>query len=375
MMSDGGAFLRRLSVLALFSLFGAPALADIDGQCYRSLSLDGQLASGADPDAVAKACLAAAETSDAPLPQYMAGLIYEFGIGEAVDSMKAKNRYRSAANKGHAEAQLAMGRLSEKTRTFDWALAWYARAAMNRNAAAQTALLRLKAAEPGEMWRAAVSAIAIDDSQGGLGDIAGSGSGIVVSENIVLTNEHVVERCDRMSVAPGIPAKVVARDADRDLAVLKTSIRVGEAAEFATEAEIGLEDMLVTGGYPGIGDADPTFVMTEGQRSPRDLGLEAEEFWLLKNQINPGNSGGPLLDASGLVRGVVFASIPVTGIVKKSAPKGGHEGMAIRLDTVKAFLDQHQIAYRVAPKGPVAQAADMENHVAAITVLVNCFQR
>lgn len=351
------------------------ALADLGGQCRASLTLDGQLRDGADPGIVAKACLAAAEKNDDPLSQYMAGLVYEFGIGGSKDSMKAKNRYRGAANKGHAQAQLAMGRLSEKTRNLDWALAWYARAAMNKNAEAQAALLRLKTAEPREMWRAAMSALAIDDNDGGMGDVLGSGSGIVLGDGIVLTNEHVVEHCDRMSVAPGIPAKVVAKDAERDLAVLRTGIQVGAVASLATSPEIGADDRLFTGGYPGIGTDDPTFVVTEGKKSSRDLGKETADYWLLTNTINPGNSGGPLLDDSGLVRGVVFAALPVTGIVKKTAPKRAHEGMAIRLDTVKGFLDEHKVAYRTLAKGEVAKAADMEKHIAAITVLVTCLQR
>lgn len=361
-------------LLAIFPF--AHLQADAGDSCRASLSLDGQLRNGANPGDVAKACLTAAEANKDPVSQYMAGLIYEYGIGESKDSMKAKNRYRDAAYKGYAQAQFAMGRMFEESQAFDWALAWYARAATNKNQAAQAAFVRLKAAEPGDMWQAAMNAISIDDSQGGIGDIAGSGSGIVVSDNIVITNEHVVEHCDRMSIAPGIPATVVAKNAELDLAVLKTSFRTGGVAQFADQADIAFEDKLYTGGYPAANeDADPDFAMTEGQRSKRDIGEESEKSWLLSNQVNPGNSGGPLLDSSGLVKGVVFASIPVTGIVKKTAPKRGHEGMAIRLDTIKGFLKQNGIAYQTASVGPVKSAGDMEPHVADITVLVECFAR
>lgn len=355
--------------------FGA-AQADAGAQCKRALGRDGKLVAGADPALVAKACLAAAEQNNDPLAQYLAGLIYEQGIGQKRDADKAKLWYRRAAFEGQAEAQLGMGRLAEATQTLDWALAWYAAAARNGNAAAGAEWLRLKTAAPAEIWRAAIDAFSIDDSLGGLGNIAGSGSGIVLSDSIVLTNEHVVEFCDRVAVAPGFPARVVAKDAARDLAILKVATPVGNVATLAATAAIGENDKLVTGGFPGTDADDPTFVMTEGQRSKRSLGDAAGDYWLLTNQINAGNSGGPLLDSGGLVRGVVFASLPVTGIVKKSAPRGGKEGMAIRLDTVTGFLDEHRVNYRKAATGPVppGDTAGMKNHVAGITALVVCLQ-
>jgi S1-C subfamily serine protease len=371
----------RIGVFLLASLAAGVlpvpvAIADEGAQCKRALSRDGKLVDGADPRLVATACLAAAEHESDPVSHFMAGLIYEQGIGQPKDSDKAKLWYRRAALKGQPEAQLAMGRLAEANQTLDWALAWYAAAARNGHAAAGAEWLRLKTAAPAETWRAAIDSFSIEDSLGDVGNIAGSGSGIVLSDSIVLTNEHVIEYCDKVAVAPGFPAKVVAKDAARDLAVLKVATPVGKVATLATEAPIGAEDALITGGFPGTDLDDPTFAMTEGQRSKRDLGDAGDEYWLLTNQIGSGNSGGPLLDASGLVRGVVFASLPVTGIVKKSAPKGGKEGMAIHLDTVKGFLDQHRVSYRKAATGPVqpGDAAAMKSHAAAITALVVCLQ-
>jgi S1-C subfamily serine protease len=364
-----------LAALPLLLLTVRPGQANDNDSCRAAFTSDDRLRGNADPGLAAKACLAAAETSNDPKLQFMAGLVWEQGIGGKQDSVKAADWYRRAAEKGQPKAQLAMGRLAELRDDFGAALAWYGAAALKKNQSAQAAFLRLRIARPAAMWEAAEQAILIDDSLGDLADLAGSGSGIVLSDTIVLTNEHVVEHCDRMAVAPGLPAKVLAKDAERDLAVLQTTIPVGSAATLALAAEIGLEDTLFTGGYPGIGKADPTFMTTEGRRSARNIGKEGEEFWLLKNQIGPGNSGGPLLDSSGLVRGVVFASLPVTGIVKKSAPKGGHEGMAIRLDTVKSFLDQHKIAYTTGSVGPVAYAGGITKHIAGITVLVECFAR
>jgi S1-C subfamily serine protease len=364
-----------LALLLAVMPAGRLALADDYDACRSSLTSAGELRQDADAAAAAAACLAAAEQRKDPPSQYMAGLIYERGIGRAVDADKAKNWYRRAANKGHAEAQLAMGRLSEKTNYPDWALAWYARAALNRNQDAARSLLRLKSAKPAEMWHANMRAIAIDDSQGRIDDILATGSGIVIAEDVVVTNAHVVEGCTRVTVAPGIPAKVIAGDAKRDLAILRTAIPAGEIATLAADPDIAPERPLLTGGYPGDGYDSPTYAVTEGRLSQRKVGeVDEVDFWLLTNKIGAGNSGGPLVDEGGLVRGVVFASLPITGIVKKSAPKGGREGMAIRLAILKDFLNEHKIAYRSATGEAPASRADLATRIAGMTVLVTCFQ-
>jgi len=75
------------------------------------------------------------------------------------------------------------------------------------------------------------------------------------------------------------------------------------------------------------------------------------------------------------VLGVVVAHIPVTGIVKKSTPKGLQDGIAIRLGAVRSFLDRNKVSYGVVDQGPVRTAADMRPHAAAISVLVECFSK
>jgi S1-C subfamily serine protease len=366
-------------VLSFVAVFAAPATADSAptdsaGQCTASLAPDGKLHSGADAAKTADACLAAATGGNAQV-YYLAGLVLEQGIGKPKDVSKAEDWYRKAANKGEVKAQLAMGRLAEARGKNDVAMGWYSRAALKNSRPAQEALLRLRTDDPYAMWDAAEFAIAIDDSLGRESDMAKSGSGIIIGDGVVLTNEHVVAGCSQMAVAPGLPARVLATDAEKDLAVIKTPIPLGEPVPLSAENTLAAEMDLYTGGYPGIGNAEPNFAMTTGRLSTRKIDSDdAANYWLLSNQINPGNSGGPLMDASGRVVGVVSAELPVTGIVKKTAPKKAKEGMAVRSEIVRGFLEKHSIAYKTAAKGPVADAAaDMKHHAAAVTVLVECF--
>ncbi|WP_374314160.1 trypsin-like peptidase domain-containing protein [Dongia sp.] len=361
-------------VLSLLAAFAAPATADSASQCTASLAPDGKLHSGADAAKTADACLAAASGGSVQV-YYLAGLVLEQGIGKPKDVAKAEDWYRKAANKGEVKAQLAMGRLAEARGKNDVAMGWYSRAALKNSRPAQEALLRLRTDDPYAMWDAAEFAIAIDDSLGRESDMMKSGSGIIIGEGVVLTNEHVVSGCSQMAVAPGLPARVLATDAEKDLAVIKTPIPLGAPVPLSAENTLAAEMDLYTGGYPGIGNAEPNFAMTTGRLSTRKIDSDdAANYWLLSNQINPGNSGGPLMDESGRVVGVVSAELPVTGIVKKSAPKKAKEGMAVRSEIVRSFLEKHSITYKIAAKGPVADAAaDMKHHAAAVTVLVECF--
>ena len=354
-------------------VWASVAMADSASQCAASLGLDGKLHSGADAVQVADACLASAGNN--PQASYLAGVVLENGIGKPKDAGKAEDWYRKAANKGQVQAQMAMGRIAEGKHKNDQALAWYSRAALKDYKPAQAALLRLRTDDPYAMWDAAEFAIAIDDSLGRDADFTKSGSGILIGDDLVVTNEHVVAGCKKMAVSPGLPARVLASDAARDLAVIKTAIPLGASVPVAAGSDIAPEMDLYTGGYPGLGDDDPTFVMTDGRLAERKLkGDDSLNYWLLTNQIHPGNSGGPLLDKSGLVVGVVAAELPVTGIVKKDAPKNARNGMAIRAETLRSFLDEHRVAYDRAERGPVTDAAaGMKRHAAAVTVLVECF--
>jgi S1-C subfamily serine protease len=363
-------------VFAFVATIAASARADSATQCLSGLGSDGKLHSGADAAKVADACMNAASGGDMQA-LYRAGLVLEQGIGRPKDTAKAQNWYRKAAGKGQIDAQLALGRLAEAEVKPHEALGWYSRAALKNSKPALQALQRLRVEKPKAMWDAAEFTIEIDPGLGTNANFTKSGSGIVIGQDLVLTNEHVVSGCSQMAVAPGLPARVLATDAGKDLAVIKTTIPLGTPVPFAPSNTLPTDMTLYTGGYPGIGSDAPTFVMTTGHVSTRKIGSDdAQDYWLLSNQIHPGNSGGPLFDDSGRVVGVVAAELPVTGIVKKTAPKGAHEGMAVRSEQARAFLDKHRIAYTTAEKGPVADAAaGMESHAAAATVLVECFEK
>ena len=192
---------------------------------------------------------------------------------------------------------------------------------------------------------------------------SGSGSGSVIdAQGHILTNFHVVEGAQKLSVSLGgdktYPARVVGGDADTDLAVIKIEAPANEL----TVVPLGDSNNLVVGqkvlaiGNPfGFDRTLTTGVISGLQRPIRARnGRPIEGAIQTDASINPGNSGGPLLDShgrmiginsqilspSGASAGVGFA-IPVS-IAKRVVPELIRNGVVRR---PKLGIDTRDVKY------------------------------
>lgn len=138
------------------------------------------------------------------------------------------------------------------------------------------------------------------------------GSGFVINpDGLVVTNNHVVERAQRIQVrlADGreFDAVVVGRDPATDLALL----RLPDAKELPT-VTLGDSDLLEIGDWV-VAIGNPFGLdtsVTHGLISARErvIGVGVFDDFIQTNAlINPGNSGGPLFDMRGDVVGVTTA--------------------------------------------------------------------
>lgn len=145
--------------------------------------------------------------------------------------------------------------------------------------------------------------------------VKGMGTGIVVDpRGYVVTNHHVIDGVNliRVRLADGLStdARVVARDAENDLALLKIDVKkplpvmpIGTA-----------KDLMVGETVVAIGNAygyDHTVTVGVVSATRRDVKLNKEISYrdLIQTDasINPGNSGGPLLNIRGELIGVNVA--------------------------------------------------------------------
>lgn len=157
------------------------------------------------------------------------------------------------------------------------------------------------------------------------GAAMGAGSGIIMSEDgYILTNAHVVEDADLVSVTfydgRNTEALLVGIDVLSDLAVIRisdtsfdlTSIR---PATFGVSEDLRLGDSLVVLGNPG-GETF-SFSATFGYVSAMHRAIETEDGYTINciqtdAAINPGNSGGALVNEYGLVVGINSSKIAAT---------------------------------------------------------------
>jgi S1-C subfamily serine protease len=143
------------------------------------------------------------------------------------------------------------------------------------------------------------------------GEATGSGFVIDKSGNI-LTNAHVIEGANKITVSFGnkdaVPARVVGRDVSNDLALIK----VDPSGLKLRPLTLG-DSSTVQVGDPTIAIGNPFGLdrtLTTGVVSALQRKIQAPNGFAISNviqtdaAINPGNSGGPLLDAAGRVIGI-----------------------------------------------------------------------
>ena len=142
----------------------------------------------------------------------------------------------------------------------------------------------------------------------------GAGSGSIIDEQgDILTNYHVIADAEKLTVSFGsgkdYPARVVGKDPDTDLAVIRL---LQPPKEPLTVVPLGDSDKLVVGqkvlaiGNPfGLDRTLTTGVISGLERPIRaQNGRQIEGAIQTDASINPGNSGGPLLDSRGRMIGI-----------------------------------------------------------------------
>lgn len=144
--------------------------------------------------------------------------------------------------------------------------------------------------------------------------VEGAGSGSIIDEQgDILTNYHVIANAEKLTVSFGggknYAAKVIGRDPDTDLAVIRL---LESPKEPMTVVALGDSDKLIVGqkvlaiGNPfGLDRTLTTGVISGLQRPIRaQNGRQIEGAIQTDASINPGNSGGPLLDSHGRMIGI-----------------------------------------------------------------------
>ncbi len=145
------------------------------------------------------------------------------------------------------------------------------------------------------------------------------GSGVIVdtARGLVLTNHHVIEGADAVSVtlADGrtMKADFVGSDPDTDIALMRIHADKLSAIPLADSSRLQVGDFVVAVGNPfGIGQTVTSGIVSAvGRSGLRGLGFQ--NFIQTDASINPGNSGGALVNLRGELVGINTASFNPQG--------------------------------------------------------------
>jgi serine protease Do len=153
----------------------------------------------------------------------------------------------------------------------------------------------------------------------------GNGSGFIVTDDgYILTNNHVVQGADRVTVRlydkREFDAKVVGSDPNTDVAVIKIEAKNLPTTPFGNSDQTKIGEWVLAIGNP-LGEAF-AFTVTAGIVSAKGrilAGLRGDNTYSIQDfiqtdaAINPGNSGGPLVNVRGEVIGINSAIASETG--------------------------------------------------------------
>ena len=168
----------------------------------------------------------------------------------------------------------------------------------------------------------------------------GQGSGVIIDKNgLILTNAHVVERVDNVSVTladgTNCDGQVLGTDSITDLALVKiVDLMNSSFAPLGNSEELEVGDWAIALGTPyGLEKTVTLGIVSSLHRDINSLGFSDKRLDLIQTDaaINPGNSGGPLINSNGEVIGI--------NTLVRSGPGAGL-GFAIPINLAKAVSEQ-----------------------------------
>ena len=244
-------------------------------------------------------------------------LIFTLGLGAGAALLKAQNHFPVSAGEAQRNALQILDKNPPPSRIGDNPIV----AAVRKIAPAVVNIDTVGAA-PGPFHAA----------DGIARETRGKGSGVILtSDGYIVTNNHVIEGANRIRVTTQdnhwYYARLIGRDAQTDLAVLRVEASGLPAAEMGDSERLQVGEWAVAVGNPlGLGSTITVGVISALNRR----NLQIEEGRILDGAIqtdaaiNRGNSGGALANINGQLVGINTA-------ILSSTPSGGNIGLGFAI--------------------------------------------
>lgn len=212
----------------------------------------------------------------------------------------------------------------------------------------------------------------------GSGFVFSVDDGVLADTTYLLTNNHVVENADKITVTfpdgREFEAKVTGTDPKSDVAVVEIKTADIPALKLADSSKLDVGEWVVAIGNP-FGLSHTLTVGVVSAKGRTSVGInDYEDFIQTDAAINPGNSGGPLVNLDGQVVGIN------TAIFSRS---GGYMGIgfAIPSNLAKDIAEQlmatgtvqrGQLGVLIQPvTADIAKSFDIEPGNGALVAQVN----
>ena len=159
----------------------------------------------------------------------------------------------------------------------------------------------------------------------------GLGSGVIVdaSKGLIITNAHVIDGADEITVTledkRQLEAEIVGTDKKTDIALIKVSARGLKELKLARASDVKVGDYVIAVGNPfGLSHSVTSGIVSALGRDRGGARDGYQDFIQTDASINPGNSGGALVNSKGELIGINSA------IVSRS---GGNQGIGFAVPT------------------------------------------
>ena len=202
-----------------------------------------------------------------------------------------------------------------------------------------------------------------------------TGTAFSVAPQLLVTNHHVISGCSKLSVVTPEgrrAASVVSAEASIDLALLRVFGMRGAVANLRTPRTVSLGETVSVFGFPLTGTLSSSGNFTGGLVSSLQGLRNAAGEIQITAPVQPGNSGGPVMDASGLVVGVVQSKLDAVRAAALTGDMPQNVNFAVSLDVLADFLEMNQVPFGSRPRGASLDTAQVARMAQQFTYRVEC---
>ncbi|HEX2114842.1 MAG TPA: serine protease [Alphaproteobacteria bacterium] len=203
------------------------------------------------------------------------------------------------------------------------------------------------------------------------------GTGFFVADGgRIVTNRHVVDHCDALTVetttGTNASATLIRSDDKLDIALIQANLTTPATAVFQVQ-DIKPGGSIAVIGYPDQGLPPRKPLMTFGATVALDR-TQHNERLAFQADVRPGNSGGPVLDQWGNVVAIVNAKIDTVKIYSQTKQLIRNLGFAITTPAILRFLDQTGTAYRQNAVGTMLTPDQLLERARPFVVRIGCWR-